>query len=442
MTPTHAPTLAPQLACDPSLGPPPEVVEARFSSSGGMLTVRFDAATDQGGSAAVACDRYLGFPGAYLALCQWTSTGDAIVATLDSRATVVVGDVVTLAAGLEARRDCPAELRTPDGASARCACWAKVDAAAWAPAVLAPVDPPSVEAATDAPAETSACDGLVVSGRPSTGGGGRAFDYSWTATVDASVDGSLLLAEVRGQVGFEDLALSGGALGPVAGTVVRLALRVSNFLGGADTSVADVLVVGEAVPSVRLDSNSRSFPRSGDVVVAATASVSGCAGAEVDTARLAYAWVVLELPSLASASVDPRKFRAAGARFDADRTYALRCTVTDANGLNASAVASLAPYRSSLVAKIANGLEISVGADATVALDASPSFDPDGGDKADLAFSWTSCGPLGRGDVCDAAPVDRGSGAALVVATGALVAGATYDFRVTVRDASTRAGKG
>ena len=220
------------VACDPSLGPAPELVEARFSDTGGLLYVSFDASTDMGGfPEATACSDVLEFPGAEAATCAWSGTTDSVVATLDYSAVVVPGDAVGLAPALVLKRFCPLAFRDVG----LCDCWPTVNASAAALDALGPLTPLMPAAVIQAPEGVSACGGVEVSGRQSTGHGGRSMAFAWTARVEDSVsarNASRLLEEVAAADG-DVLAVSGDALVPLAGTTVTFDVALENFLGGA-----------------------------------------------------------------------------------------------------------------------------------------------------------------------------------------------------------------
>ena len=200
------------------------------------------------------------------------------------------------------------------------------------------------------------------------------------------------------------------------------------------TGVAAVAIVSDAVPAVEFVGGAeKSLYRPNEVVVVASASVSGCEGVVLTTARLAYVWRVVELPALASSSVDPRQFKVPPDTLEAGATYAIECTVVDSNGLNNTAVATLNVGRSALVAVVTNGDAVLMGSTEAVVLDGSQSSDPDDAEGAGaLAYAW-ACVPVDGADACELA----GDAATLLVDAAALEAGASYELTLTVSDAAT-----
>ena len=91
------------MECDESMGEAPEMISAQFSGTGGYLEIGFDKDTDEGLVVGeVGCDEVVEFPGAAEASCSWQDAR-TLIAVLDSSATVLPGDEVSLVAASRRR---------------------------------------------------------------------------------------------------------------------------------------------------------------------------------------------------------------------------------------------------------------------------------------------------------------------------------------------------
>ncbi len=79
---------------------PPRVVSAEFTGDGSRIDVKFDQRTNATGSA-VSCDRFMTTGGlGERATCSWDAERQTITAMLGKGASIVVGDTLTIFAGI------------------------------------------------------------------------------------------------------------------------------------------------------------------------------------------------------------------------------------------------------------------------------------------------------------------------------------------------------
>ena len=170
-SPTSGPTLESCEKVRERTGPPPNVLSARFTSTGENILVDLDAASDQAGKLAgeyFPCTALLDFADVDTAECVWVDATQ-ISAEVSNALNFVPGEIVTLRAQTTM-------LACDDD---RCECRVLNDASSVA---SAPPDPlPDVQPVFEAPDAIAVCEagGLAVDASPSTGSGGR----DWTRLV-------------------------------------------------------------------------------------------------------------------------------------------------------------------------------------------------------------------------------------------------------------------
>jgi len=377
----------------------PSLASAEFSSSGSQIYVTFGSETDRAQKQGVfPCQQLLDFEGSTRAGCRW-SNSTTVVVVLDSKATVVPGDDITLVADTVKAR-CPPRRR--------CDNWPY--SAASTASITSNPSPvmPSAEIAY-APS-MGYCSELVVDASRSTGGGGRSLYYKWT--VKEKLGGSIFVENANissylntkanppapSSVMFSDISkykviefgLPRLAIPNVylkKSAVYEIILTLANFMGGTTYSQAMYInVVGElAIPSVKISPFSTSISRSEPLSLFADAKISKCSSAT----SLSYTWRVGG-GGVSSSSSDPRYFRVGVNKLQAGKTYSINCTVTDNTGVLNSASATVIVKRSAIDVAIAGGNRV-IGSGTPLVLDASSSIDPDSDEVAAKAmrFNWT-----------------------------------------------------
>ena len=260
------------------------------------------------------------------------------------------------------------------------------------------------------------------------------------------------LVDFAALVSGSKLVLTVAELAGVADSSVTFGVRLTNFLGFEtyESVAARIAVVGEPIPSVVVTGGTNlQVLRPQALSVFAQASVSACEGQTTSTAKLFYTWRLLELPSIASTSVDPRQFRLAPDTLEASTHYTLQVTVADVLGRNNSAQISVDVGSSEIVALLDDALlsnaEFVVGAAELFSLDASGSYDPDrqGTDKKgtekntnNLAFEWWCFDGNGDDSVDNNCGLSSplGASSSVQVNASALSPLGTYRFVVRVSD--------
>ena len=141
---------------------------AAFDATGATVLVDLDGASDLGGfqlGEVVPCDALLAFEGADAATCYFVNRS-RVAALVSGAAAFLPGGVVS-----------------PVGAVCVEGCACDGDAVGSSAVAAAPAAPQVPEAVVAGPQVLSACggDGAVLDGSQSTGSGGRALAYAWTA---------------------------------------------------------------------------------------------------------------------------------------------------------------------------------------------------------------------------------------------------------------------
>ena len=295
------------------------------------------------------------------------------------------------------------------------------------------------------PGAAGACEGLVLDGAQSTGGGGRPLAYAWTATACAREVATSAASALRLSSETLEAAVSVGCRSIVA------RLSVENFLGGASPVAEFVATLsGDAVPSVAIVDGPRRVTRDAAARFEAYGAATTCDGRRAVERGVDYGWRVTRgdgvVVPLASTSVDPRTFALDAYSLDAATTYDVVATVRD-RVLNLSSSASIRVdvARGAVVAAIVGGDRDASSASPTV-LDADCRDVDDPG--ATLAYAWacdgSPCPPRGADGFGTAASAvfdlkTPGDAVASVVATAAdgRNASASVALRVRADDHAT-----
>ncbi|KAJ1446210.1 hypothetical protein M885DRAFT_262920 [Pelagophyceae sp. CCMP2097] len=436
--PQPAPSATPTVAtCDTlrALGrvpAEPAIVEARYTTSGSDAIFGFDDDTDQGGFSAgvlFPCAHFVDFPDVQTSKCFWSS-GSRLNAEVNDALALVPGSTVTVLGGV-IKRACGAP-------SERCDC----DEFAGASAVA--IEPPSPNlvptALLEGPKELGTCKGLTIDSTQSTGSGGRALSYTWSAeAVNAPALRPAVDRANEGPRGSASLVVTPAELSEFAraGTAsMAIRLELTNFLFGQATSVAFAARVRNDAPPnlIIIGGTVFEFLRPKQVSILVDGISTSCDSRPRADRAVGFGYALLDAAtradlSLPSESVDQRYYKLAPYSL-AVGEYVLVAKTTDLKtGLNVSATAVI--KRSPVVAVI-SGSVVPPASDALVS--AVKSYDPDveglTGAAAGLDFAWAcveGCAafnpPLEDGalpDTCEAFVLDD-----------SFVAGA-YVFQVTV----------
>jgi len=406
-SPTSGPTLESCEKVRERTGPPPNVLSARFTSTGENILVDLDAASDQAGKLAgeyFPCTALLDFADVDTAECVWVDATQ-ISAEVSNALNFVPGESVMLRAQTTM-------LACDDD---RCECRVLNDASSVA---SVPPDPlPDVQPVFEAPDAIALCEegGLTVDASPSTGSGGRDWTrlvWSVNATgppelrAAAKVNGSWANAAVAlqsmqhraatdlsSEFTAETTELQALAIGGFDTLV--LSLELENFLGSTKTESVEVALSTKSIPSVLIVGGANRAARVGEALtVEASGLASGCDGRSMAQRTVDYAWYLYRLDGVddpeeawtrlaegdefANVAADERYFQLDPFSLDSGTTYVARAEATDTywGDLSNTADVYLAVGVGSVVAAIEGGDRV-VSVQDELQLDASSSFDED-----------------------------------------------------------------
>ena len=417
-SPTSGPTLESCEKVRERTGPPPNVLSARFTSTGENILVDLDAASDMAGKLEgenFPCAELLDFADVDTAECVWVGATQ-ISAEVSNALNFVPGETVTLRAQTTM-------LACDDD---RCECRVLNDASS---VVADPPDLPGVQMIFQVPDAIAVCEegGLTVDASLSTGSGGRDWTrlvWSVNATgppemrAEAKVNGSwanatFVLQSMRHRaatdlssvftaekIELQDLVRLGGF------DTLVLSLALENFLGSTKTESVEVALSTRSIPSVLIVGGANRAARVGDALtVEASGLASGCDGRSMAQRAVDYAWNLYRLDGVddpeeawtqlaegdefVNVAANKRYFQLDPFSLDSGTTYVARAEATDTKyDLSNTADVYLAVGVGSVVAAIEGGDRV-VSVQDELQLDASSSFDEDvNPDCGDGAGDW------------------------------------------------------
>ena len=419
--PTAMPVPAPTLeSCEKvreRTGPPPNVLSARFTSTGENILVDLDAASDQAGKLAgeyFPCTALLDFADVDTAECVWVDATQ-ISAEVNNALNFVPGETVTLRAQTTM-------LACDDD---RCECRVLNDASS---VVADPPDLPGVQPVFQAPDAIAVCEegGLTVDASLSTGSGGRDWTrlvWSVNATgppesraaakVNGTWDNATEALESMRHRAATDLSSEFTAettelqaLAKGGFDTLVLSLELENFLGSTKTESVEMKLSTKSIPSVLIVGGANQVAKVGNALtVEASGLASGCDGRSLAQRAVDYAWNLYRLDGVddpeedwtqlaegaefVNVAADERYFQLDPFSLDSGTTYVARAEATDAKyDLSNTADVYLAVGVGSVVAAIEGGDRV-VSVQDELQLDASSSFDEDiNPDCGDGAGDW------------------------------------------------------
>ena len=416
-SPTSGPTLESCEKVRERTGPPPNVLSARFTSTGENILVDLDAASDMAGKLEgenFPCAELLDFADVDTAECSWVGATQ-ISAEINNALNFVPGETVTLRAQTTM-------LACDDD---RCECRVLNDASS---VVADPPDLPGVQPVFQAPDAVAVCEegGLAVDASPSTGSGGRDWTrlvWSVNATgtpelrAEAKVNGSWANAtealqsmrhraatDLSSEFTAEKIELLALVIGGFDTLV--LSLELENFLGSTKTESVEVALSTKSIPSVLIVGGANRAARVGDALtVEASGLASGCDGRSMAQRAVDYAWYFYRLDGVddpeedwtqlaegdefVNVAADERYFQLDPFSLDSGTTYVARAEATDTKyDLSNTADVYITVGVGNVVAAIEGGDRV-VSVQDELQLDASSSFDEDvNPDCGDGAGDW------------------------------------------------------
>jgi len=383
--PTSVPTSVPtRTPCDMLEEPiTPVLSSVAFSSTGAQLTVTFDSETDRGsmsGGTSFTCDVAVDFIGASDASCLWLSAKE-IVITLDSSATVVPGDTLTINDDY-IRASCPYY---------DCSCW---NATSGSISIDAPSSPVSVVASVESPSSIGLCSDLELSAEASSGGGGRDLEFRWNFTGDGSENCTSANLNAATDLTQAELIIANALIRQCSGSTISVLTTVSNFFGVSSSVTKEIQVLPRPAPNIEFVGESVvNTLSSRKVQFRAQATSVACDADESSAGSFTFKYHVLlkernsstyvEGPS--STRSDPRLYELDPYTLSAGDMLLVKVTVWE-KGVNNSAIATLIVDTSDLVPIIEGG-DRTVTTLSSLILDGQRSYDPD--DLGLLEYKWS-----------------------------------------------------
>jgi len=411
---------------------PPTVTGAVFADLLNAVVITFDSATNRAGrSGSFACSLVLDLTAAFGfgAACAFTAD-DTFVVTFGSGATVEPGDIVALKAG------------AVQASKADSAASVSLFALAASVTVGQPgtATTPSVKLSASS-TSVGRCDRLVLDGSGSSGSGGRAMAYAFSAVSDSGHSIKNLtaaLAELnskRGGKGWYKLYLPSDDMVP--GSTFTVTLTATNLLGNVGNASVTVTKLGVPAPVLGIVGGAtQASTHSAALTLRASASLPAmaCIDSDLENAKMSFTWTAVSggfTGSLAGTSRNPRELVLAAKSLAAATTYTFKVTgfMTDSPSVANEATVSVVVGQQALKAVVGSGFR-QVGRDSPFTLSGASSYDPDES-AAPFSYAW-SCAGKSSGATCGS--LSLASSATATVAANALAIG-TYTFTLTVAKA-------
>ena len=240
--------------------------------------------------------------------CRWLSAS-MILVTLGPGATVLVGDTIAVKPGVILAHD----ENSPASSSS---------------AVLAiPANMPAPVVTLTAPTTLGQCDDLLLDASGSTGSGGRAMGYTYTALAGvganlAAVYGVLHLASCPplSEMPCNQAVVSADTL--VAGKMYTFTVTVTNFWGATGSATVMIYKSSQPTPKVLIAGPTTKNVRSSDtVLLSSDVEVSSCYNGD---AQMNFAWSLLPgspAVTLPAQFVNSREIQIAKGQLAAGQTY-------------------------------------------------------------------------------------------------------------------------
>ena len=382
--PSSVPSILPTLTPDDGL-PVPRISSVKFYDLGAGATVQYDAATNMAGLAGVwGCEHLFNNSLEYLGqepMCSWSDAATVEV-TFGFKATVLPGMKLFL-------RNHRLQSTWP-----RARLYAYNQNATIQNAV-SPVVPVAI---ITAPASIGLCDDLVLDSRLTSGSGGRDLVYNWTLLAASSAAAStinvtkLLSAATKSQTSVVIVTRTAFP----EQTKLTFRFTVTNFLGQIGATTFTVSKAGLPAPIIYIQgSNPMTTTKSVQLKLQLSAwQPQLCQGVTLSSSTMEFGWNELTGNYLSAGgsfgTINPRTLTIMANTLVPLQTYmfeAIVCMKGDPH-INSSATVTVNVAQQALVVAISGGTTRVVGADATLSLDASASYDPDGG-TSPWYYAWT-----------------------------------------------------
>jgi len=374
----------------------PVLQSAKFSTSGSLVTVTFDSATDRNLNTATSfvCCSIFSFNTCTASTCFWSSASKVTIYPSATGTVLTVGSSLSLLTST-LRPEC-----TVTDDISNCSTWDYATAATVV--VAAPANPVNPVVSMSVPATIGSCLDLVISLTSSTGNGGRAWS-SRVFTVTSSNPNTTVAAVLQtflndNYVFAPATAIPHELLG--SGFSYLFRAQLCNFLGSCSFGSTSVTVLANIVPSVTiLGQNIRTVAVSSKLTVAGSAFTPQCDGSQ-STVNLQYFHTVklnnVAQLDLVSTSLDPTVLQLPAYSLTAGVVYTVSLSVLNSvTSAAATSTITVSVAVGDLVVIIAGGVTRSLVQSSNptaITLDASNSFDedidPSTGGNENMVFTW------------------------------------------------------
>jgi hypothetical protein len=276
--------------------------------------------------------------------CRWLSS-TTILVTLGGGATVLVGDMINVKPGVILSSD------------------ENSHASSDATVLAIPANMPAPVVTLAAPTTLGQCDDLLLDASGSTGSGGRAMGYTYTALAGvganlAAVYDALHLASCPplSETPCNQAVVSADTL--VAGKTYTFTVTVSNFWGASGSATAVIYKTSQPTPKVLISGPTTKNVRSSDKVpLSSDVELSSCYNGD---AQMSFEWT--QLPGSPTVTLDPsfvasREIQISDGSLQAGQTYtfSFRGAMEAQPGIEASAEVDIVVSYSDLDVEIVGG---------------------------------------------------------------------------------------
>ena len=279
------------------------------------------------------------------------------------------------------------------------------------------------------------CDVLVLDGTGSWGSGGRdmAYEYSVQAVTGDVSNISYAFSVANAASGQRSITLDSSLM--TAGSVFRVTLRTTNFIGYSHSMTVTIEKLGWPAPVLSVQGSTvQTTYHSSSFFLQVNAALPSfiCVDAGISGTKLSFSWDEATghfNGQLSGTSKNPRILYIPAGTLEAGVNYTFIATGWMPNNpsLNNTASVIVEVAYQDLFAVIDDGVHRQVGKDTGFSLNGKMSYDPDGA-AGDLSYAWR-CNATSATASCSS--IELLQAESINIASGALEVG-EYVFTLTV----------
>jgi hypothetical protein len=414
--PTSQPSLSPTSNPTASilLYPGPLLTNVTFASDGSYLIVEFDSPTNLGGFSLLSsfsCNHLFDFPCSSLSKCQWINSKIVYAYIKTSDECAKPTDIIKLAKNAVIKAPCSLDM---DDCS-KYDQWSisNTSAPLASMRIANAANPISPSIIVSLPSKLSwNCSSLTLDLTGSYGNCGR----SWR-NISILVGSNIHDLDLSKLQEFLDHRYQMNPPSSIPAHYFSLPnvrytfeVKLCNFLGTCSYATESVLMISEAVPTVKIISSQPSpvkITRSRSLQLLSIATIdSACNASSVSKNSISYNWTTFSVVTptekqfqsgIISTSKDPSRFVLPSYSLLSNHTYEVILTVSSELGYFQSTSTSVQVFvnEGSLLVKIKGGInERNIRSGESLSLDAANSYDEDKGEsihesEAGLHFEWS-----------------------------------------------------